>query len=140
MTAGFTLTGKAPPRGKEYVERPPELSLASDLEVMVYWALKRMRIPFQTEVNYEGGGGYPGGTRVDFLLLDRPMVVYVNGPYWHETAYSRARDVLNELALRAQGITPVILWWYEIEADVEGAIMRKVGYALGRRREWKGTQ
>lgn len=129
---------KGPARGKPYIKRPPEMALASDLEIMVYWALKRLRIPFQAQVNYEGGMGYPGGTRVDFRLLDRPMVVYVHGPYWHSSLYSRARDLLNEIALRTRGITPVILWWWEIEADVEGAVLRKVGYALGRRRQWQG--
>jgi len=133
-----------PSRGKEYIELPPELAglpeaELTDLYIKVYWALKRMRILFTPQVNYEGGQGYPGGTRVDFQLLDRPMVIYVHGPYYHETGYSRAKDVMNELALRARGITPVIIWFWEIEADVEGAIMRKVGYAIGRRREWRGA-
>jgi len=134
----FRLRAKGPPRGKEYIRIPPGLELASKGEIVVYWALTRMRIPFITQVNYEGGMGYPGGTRVDFRLLDRDMVVYYHGPYWHSSLYSRARDLLNEIALRARGITPVILWWWEVEADVEGAIMRKVGYALGRRRQWQG--
>lgn len=129
---------KRPSRGQEYVDRPPEMALASDLELAVYWGLKRLKIPFQMEVNYEGGAGYAGGTRVDFQLLDRPAVIYCHGPFYHETGYSRARDVMNELALRARGIVPIILWWYEIEADVEGAIMRHVGYAIGRRRQWQG--
>lgn len=133
----FPIKAKGPPRGKEYVERPPELALASDLEVKVYWGLKRLRIPFALQVNYEGGMGYPGGTRVDFRLLDRPMVVYVHGPYYHETGYSRARDVMNQLALKARGLTAVIIWYWEIEADVEAAIMRRVGYALGRRQRWR---
>lgn len=135
----FPVRAKGPPRGKEYIRRPPGLEIASDLEISVYWALKRMRIPFQTQVNYEGGMGYPGGMRIDFRLLDRDMNVNVHGPYWHSSLYSRARDMLNEIALKARGITLVILWWWEVEADVEGAIMRKVGYALGRRRQWRGA-
>lgn len=139
MAQDFPIRAKGPPRGKEYLRRPPELALASEGEVKVYWGLKRLRIPFICQVNYEGGAGYPGGTRVDFQLTDRAMVVYYHGPFWHSTLYSRAKDLVNELALRARGITPVILWWWEVDADVEGAIMRKVGYALGGRRSWAGS-
>lgn len=140
----FPVKAKGPPRGEEYIERPPELGLASDLEIRVYWALKRLRAYFIPQVNYEGGAGYPGGTRVDFLLPDRNMVIYVQGPYYHETGESRARDVLNELMLRARGITPVLIWWYELENSemAEAAVLRKIGYSLGadrKRREWKGA-
>lgn len=134
----FPIRAKGPPRGKEYLERPPELALASDGEVKIYWALKRLRILFTLHVNYEGGKGYPGGTEVDFQLLDRPTVLYYHGAYWHNSLYSRAKDIMNELALRAQGKIPVIIWWWELEgASAEDVILRKLGHALGRRRRWR---
>lgn len=149
MASEFPVRAKGPPRGEEYLEFPAELaglprSELTTLYIRVYWALKRLRAHFVPQVNYEGGAGYPGGTRVDFLLPDRNMVIYVQGPYYHETGESRARDMLNELMLRARGITPVLIWFWELENTemAEAAVLRKIGYSLGadrQKREWQGA-
>lgn len=128
------MQAKGPPRGKEYqLPRPIELTMASEPEVEIYWALKQLKVLFAIQVDYEGGAGYPGGTKVDFELLDRPMDLYYNGPYWHDSAYSQVKDMMNALLLRARGRIPVIIWWYEhVGQKMVDVVQRKIGYSLGR--------
>jgi len=103
------LIPKAPPE-----PIPPELAwLGSFWEVKVYQALTERGVAFVPQVSYWGGASILGGARVDFVLLDRPMVIRVQGP-WHELPKAQARDELQRLSFLALGYTVVDLW----EGDV----------------------
>lgn len=70
---------------------PATLGVGSMSEVKVYLWLRRKRIPFQTQQNFDGGANVMGGQRADFVLPDYHMIIEVLG-YFHYTPGQELRD------------------------------------------------
>ncbi len=87
---------------------PASLGLQSTLEVKIYLVLKKHRIPFRTQVNFDGGAMVYGGQRVDLLLLDRPVVIQALGP-WHDLPGARMRDDRNWQARAREGLNVITI-------------------------------
>lgn len=104
---------------------PFELAQMSAWERQVYLFLKERAIAFRTEVSYAGGVGVLGGMRVDFVLLDRDLILRVQGP-WHQFPGARARDEMQRQYLIGRGETVIDLWEEDLR-DLAAAFEMKVG-------------
>jgi len=114
------LIPKAPPEPV-----PLELSYMSSWELRVYKALRKRGISFSPQVNFFGGAGILGGTRVDFLLSDRMAVIRVQG-YYHTLPQARARDELQRVNLLAKGYQVIDLYEADM-AHLSEALDQKLG-------------
>ena len=118
-------------RPKPFSKEPPpapipfEFAYMSSWEWQLYQALKKRGISFTTQVSYAGGAGVLGGMRVDFVLLDRPVVLRVQGP-WHNFPNARSRDELQRLYLQGQGYTVIDFFEEDLE-DLDRALQNKLG-------------
>jgi len=82
----------------------PEPGL-NQVETFVARSLRRLRINFQTQVNFMGGS-ILGGARADFVLPDYKIVLLPDGPF-HRTDYGLGRDMLVDQTYRAAGYTVI---------------------------------
>ncbi len=118
-------------RGKverEELPEPESLGLQSRLEVKIFLVLKKHRIPFRTQVDFDGGSMVYGGPRADFVLLDRPVVIEGLGP-WHDLPGAALRDNRKWEADRRRGGNVITV--REVEAltleQCEMNLMQKLG-------------
>ena len=97
----------------------PELQSTPELIVAV-WLVKH-DILFTTQEKFFGGSTIPGGAIVDFLLLDRRILIRVQS-YWHEIDEAKVRDELQKIKLTSEGWTVVDVW--------EEALLKNVDYVM----------
>lgn len=109
--------------------KPWDFGVTNLLEARVAQALERLGYMFVPQVSFFGGGGWPGGSRVDFYLPNENTIIRVQGPF-HETLQAQARDTANAIALKAAGKLVVDIWHYEAET-VEQAV-RVLSERIGR--------
>ncbi len=113
---------------REELPSPASLGVGSLLEVKIFMVLKKYKIPFRTQVNYDGGSMVTGGQRADFLLLDRPVIVEGLGP-WHDLPGAQMRDERKWAARAREGLNVVTIRDAEaitLEA-CERVLMQKLG-------------
>ena len=91
-------------------------------------ALQARNIPFQMQVNYEGGVGILGGMRVDFVLMDYGAVLRVQGP-WHQFPTARSRDEMQRVYLSGRGLNVIDIFEQDLE-DIDAALQQKLGVPI----------
>lgn len=113
-------------KGENELEKAAKQDVDATLPERIVWkALEEQRLAFRTQVTLFGGVS-PGGARVDFLIYNiraRPVVLRVQGDYWHGRSFParQARDDEQAGRLRAAGYLPVDLW----ESDIYQAVRYK---------------
>jgi len=70
---------------------PYALGVGSADEAEVFMTLTRNGIPFQIQVNFDGGSSIEGGQRADFVLWDRRTIIEVLSVF-HDTPGQRLKD------------------------------------------------
>lgn len=94
---------------------PIEQRYGSIWERIFFKSLRDRKIPFSFQHSQGGGRMQLGGLVADFLLLDRPLVIQVQGSFWHTgTAVERRDDTQND-RLRGMGYVVEELWDYTIK-------------------------
>jgi len=97
---------------------PPESNLEARMEeIMRDHDLPRMR----RQVDL-GGREWLG--RVDFLAVDGPLIVFVDGEHWHSSVLDRAADARQQAELELAGFVVVRISEYEVWHDVPAAVAR----------------
>lgn len=90
-------------------------------ERILYKELMRRQIPFDFQSSMVGPRRVAGAIISDFLLLDRPTVIWVNGGIWHYGISAETRDVLQIDQLSFMGFESLQIWdyilWNEILTD-----------------------
>ncbi len=115
------------PRGRQTggeLPDPASLGLGSKDEVRVYLILKKHNIPFETQVNFDGGSDVFGGQRADFVLPDRRTIIEVLGP-WHDLPGQQLRDARKWDRRRQEGWTLATIQWND--PDLEQAVLNAAG-------------
>jgi DNA mismatch endonuclease, patch repair protein len=116
-------------------------------EVLIRRELRRRRIKFRGNV-----GGLPG--KPDILLLEKGIVLFVHGCFWHRHPRCRLattpssnipfwsakflankrRDSRNMRILRERGFRPVVIWQCQAQRAADKAVERiLLKYSQGRR-------
>ena len=85
-------------------------------ERIVYRELLKRRLPFDFQSSIEGGRLELGGMVADFILLDRPVIIRVQGAVWHTGLFPEAKDRAQKAVLQGYGYTVLDLWDWEIES------------------------
>lgn len=91
---------------------PIESVYGSLEERIVYKELLKRQIPFDFQSSMVGPRRVSGAIISDFLLLDRPTVIYVNGGIWHYGISAETRDVLQIDQLAYMGFESLQIWDY----------------------------
>jgi very-short-patch-repair endonuclease len=95
---------------------PPDSNLEARFQQLVAdHDLPKMRRQVQL-----GGREWLG--RVDFLAVDVPLVVFVDGERWHSSVLDRAADSRQQAELEAAGFTVVRVLEYEVWHDVPSLV------------------
>ena len=103
--------GRAPQRIKgEALPNPAAFGLGSSEELRVYLWLKQHKVPFQTQVNFDGGDTALGGQRADFVLRDYRKIIEVLGPM-HDTPGQTMRDERKWANRRHEGWEVIQMPW-----------------------------
>ena len=89
---------------------PAAYGLGSKQELKVYFWLKQHKIPFETQVNFDGGDTVLGGQRADFVLRDYRMIIEVLGPM-HDTPGQQMRDGRKWLNREKEGWAVIQMPW-----------------------------
>jgi len=98
---------------------------ATDIERKVYDYLSQQGIPFIFQSQLIGGfGSDVGDATVDFMLVDRNVLLRVQGTYWHTGTELEAKDLLQKERLTALGYTVIDLWQEDLEYNFDDT-MRK---------------
>jgi very-short-patch-repair endonuclease len=97
---------------------PPE----SNLEARVEEILRDHDLPAMRRQVDLGGREWLG--RVDFLALDCPLVVFVDGEHWHSSVLDKAADARQQAELEAAGFVVVRVTEFEVWHDVPSAVAR----------------
>lgn len=102
----------------------------SQVEFILYDALRRRRINFVPQLRFPGAPGTPEREHrtADAYLPDNNIVILIDGVYWHSDIAARERE---EIFYRMAGVEVVRIWDWEIENDPEGVINRIPGISLG---------
>jgi very-short-patch-repair endonuclease len=108
---------------------PPE----SNLEARMQKIMRDHDLPAMRRQVDLGGREWLG--RVDFLAVDGPLVVFVDGEHWHSSVLDRAADARQQAALEAEGFVVVRVPEFEVWHDVPAAVARvREGWREARRR------
>lgn len=83
-------------------------------ERITYKELQTRRIPFDFQSSFFGGRLELGGMVADFVLLDRPLIIRIQGEYWHSPLPTQRRDAVQRGVLESMGFQVEDLWDYEI--------------------------
>jgi very-short-patch-repair endonuclease len=92
-----------------------DVVLGSVEERIVYKELKKRRIPFDFQSSIQGGRLELGGMVADFILLDRPLIIRVQGTKWHTGFWPEHKDALQKAILQAYGYDVVDVWDWQIK-------------------------
>lgn len=84
-------------------------------ERIMYLALLKRKVPFSFQSSIQGGRLELGGMVADFILLDRPLIIRVQGTTWHATWAGERKDEAQKAVLRGMGYDVVDIWDWEIE-------------------------
>jgi len=68
----------------------------------------------------------------DVVFPECKLAVFCDGDYWHNRSDMRARDITQDMILRANGWHVLRFWEHDIHADVSQCV-RKIGEALKKR-------
>jgi very-short-patch-repair endonuclease len=97
-----------------------ETGRGSVQERILYKELRKMNVPFDFQSSMMGarpGGSALGGLVADFVLLDRPLVIQVQGDVWHSGVEAEVRDIEQADELNRRGFDVVFLWDHVIHKD-----------------------
>jgi len=83
-----------------------EYAFLNNLEKVIASWLMKHDIAFQTQVPMFGIGEL-GAATVDFVLIERNIVLRCMGTFWHSTLETNARDLLGKEKLVEVGYTVV---------------------------------
>ena len=107
---------------------PPE----SNLEARVEEIIRDHDLPDVRRQVDLGGREWLG--RVDFLAVDCPLVVFVDGERWHSSVLDTAADARQQTELEAAGFVVVRILEYEVWHDVPSAVRKlRDGWIRARR-------
>jgi len=95
------------------VQIPPSGTLP---EQMVALALCWLKLPFQAQRSEDGGRLRLGGAVVDLVVFlgSKPVVIRVQGDYWHSLPERKLKDAVQLERLRAKGYRVADMW----ESDI----------------------
>src|SRR5574341_247270 len=106
---------------------PASLGVGSKFEVQIYLILKKNAIPFEIQVNFDGGSDVAGGERANFVLPDRRTIIEALGP-WHDLPGQMLRDDRKWDRRRQEGWTVATI--KEGEPNLEEAVLSASGKRL----------
>lgn len=89
---------------------PVEQVYGSLEERILYKELMKRQIPFDFQSSMIGPRRVAGAIISDFLLLDRPVVIWVNGGIWHRGISAETRDTLQIDQLAFMGFESLQIW------------------------------
>ena len=89
---------------------PASFGLGSTEELRVYFWLRSHKVPFETQVNFDGGDQRMGGQRADFVLRDYRKIIEVLGPF-HDTPGQALRDERKWTNRRNEGWEVIQMPW-----------------------------
>jgi len=108
---------------------PPE----SNLEARIEEIIRDHDLPAMRRQVDLGGREWLG--RVDFLAVDCPLIVFVDGEHWHSSVLDQAADTRQQADLEAAGFVVVRVLEYEVWHDVPSAVTKiRAGWQKARRR------
>lgn len=83
-------------------------------ERIVYKTLLQKKIPFDFQSSLVGPRRQAGAIISDFLLLDRPTLIFCQGSLWHRGISAETRDILQIDLLAFQGYETLQIWDYTL--------------------------
>jgi len=83
-------------------------------ERIVYKELLKRKIPFDFQSSLVGPRRQAGAIIADFLLLDRPTLIWCQGSIWHRGISAETRDILQIDQLTYQGYETLQIWDYTL--------------------------
>ena len=95
-----------------------EYAFLNNLEKVIASWLMKHDIAFQTQVPMFGIGEL-GAATVDFVLIERNIVLRCMGTFWHSGLGVNARDLLGREKLAEAGFTVVDVWEDDINRNLE---------------------
>ena len=95
-----------------------EYAFLNNLEKVIASWLMKHDIAFQTQVPMFGIGEL-GAATVDFVLIERNIVLRCMGTFWHTGLETNARDLLGREKLAEAGYTVVDVWEDDINHNLE---------------------
>lgn len=105
---------------------PAALGVGSTQEAKIYMWLKRRKIPFAIQVNFDGGANAMGGQRADFVLSDYRKIIEILGPF-HYTPGQRLRDERKWTNRRREGWDLETITADEVDLNLEARMNEIVG-------------
>lgn len=117
LTRRGPLSLQRPTVGETALERravPMSEVYGSLPERIMYKALLDRSVTFDFQSSMEGGRLELGGMVADFVLLDRPVIIRVQGEVWHQGIESEARDEEHRAILQNMGYDVFDIWDWEI--------------------------
>lgn len=102
-------------------------------EIMVAFALLRAHFLFEMQISEDGGRLRLGGAVVDFKVYvgARPVIVRVQGDYWHGLPDRRLKDAVQYERLKAMGYLVADIWESDIyHAWMDGVLVQFVTMAV----------
>ena len=107
---------------------PPE----SNLEGRVQEIMRDHDLPVVLRQVELGGREWLG--RVDFVGVDLPLIVFVDGERWHSSVLDKAADARQQAELEAAGFVVVRIQEWEVWHDVPAVVARiRAGWSCARR-------
>lgn len=108
---------------------PPE----SNLEARVEKIIRDHDLPALRRQVDLGGREWLG--RVDFVAVDCPLIVFVDGEHWHSSVLDKAADARQQAGLEATGFVVVRITEHEVWHDVRSVVEKlRGGWREARRR------
>jgi very-short-patch-repair endonuclease len=96
---------------------PKEEVIGTLEERIMYLALTKRNIEFDFQSSIQGGRLLLGGMVADFILLDRPVIIRVQGTKWHQGLLATARDEIQKAYLEAMGYIILDIWDWQIHNE-----------------------
>ena len=107
---------------------PPE----SNLEARVQQVIRDHDLPAMRRQVELGGREWLG--RVDFVAVELPLIVFVDGERWHSSVLDKTADARQQAALEAEGFVIVRIPEFEVWHDVPSVARRiRDGWTSARR-------
>lgn len=114
-------------------EQKANIRLGTLPEIMVQMALARLGYRFVAQRPEGGGRLRLGGAVVDIIVFigARPVVMRVQGDYWHSLPMRQRKDAMQLVRLRALNYLVADLWEHDIyRAWAEGRLLQFVDATL----------
>lgn len=84
-------------------------------ERILYKELERRKVPFDFQSSLAGGRLMLGGMVADFILLDRPVIIRMQGLKWHTGMMAEHKDEMQKGILQGYGYIVLDIFDWQVQ-------------------------